>query len=218
MDKKVEIFKYQDKINIQVERTPEVSAIMQKLFDKFNSNGPKVSFESLVEIATTHIFASRHEDGSGHCIYDGYKEMAGLLKNLTIDSNPENAKVMGFKLNREKLIDLMEVDESDTKELVSMIHLLSVEDWNLFKYLEFDNKTAKVKPVSDFALKIAESHTIYADNERQIKATKALLALIDALNGYLESCERFSKPENIDGLRLDENKAYRLDFDCIKRI
>lgn len=218
MDKRVEIFKYSDKINTQIERCPEVAEIMQKMFDKLNSNGLSVSFESFLEITTKHIFGSKQVDGQGHRIYDVGKEISLLIKNLAIDSNPENSKVMGFKINREKLIDLMEVEEDDTKELVSLIHLLSVEDWNLFKYLEFDTKTAKVKTVADFAKKIEERLTIYADNERQIRVTAALLALIDALNGYLASYEGFDKPEGIDGLILDGKKAYQLDFERIKKL
>jgi len=216
--KKVEIFKYLDKINAQIERTPEVSAIMQSIYNKLNSNVMSVSFESLIEIATKHIFESKQVNGQNQSVYDGHKEISNLLKTLTVDSNPENTKVMGFRLNREKLIDMMEVDENDTKELVSLFQSLSIEDWNMLKYLEFDKKAESVIPVADFKQKIVESLTIYADNERQIKATSALVILIDALNGYANSHTIFVKPEGIDGLKFDTNKNYQLDFERIKQL
>lgn len=218
MDKKVELFKNTKAISAKLERLPEVCKTMQKLFNKLNSNGLKASFEVVKEAAETHIFASRQTNGQNQSIYDGHKEWSHLIKSLAIDSNPENSKVMGFKMNREKLIDLMEIDEVDTKALIDLIRSLTYDDWSLLKFLEFDNKTATVKVMSSHTMEIEESHTIYADNERQIKVTAALLALIEALNNYLDSCELFSRLETIDGLKLDSNKAYQLDIERIKRL
>lgn len=218
MEKKVELFKNTNVIKTELERCPEVCKAIQKLFNKLNSNGLSASFEAVIEIVTKYLFASRQTNFQNQSVYNGHKEMSDLIKNLAIDSNPENSKFMGFKMKREKLIDLMEIDEADTKELIDIIQSISIEDWILLQHLDFDAKTAKVNLKADHVQKIEESRTIYADNERQIKATAALLPLIDALNGYISACEYFDKPDNIDGLRLNGNKAYILDVARIKSL
>lgn len=218
MEKKVEIFKNTKAINAKLERCPEVCKTMQNLFNKLNSNGLKASFEVVKEVAETHIFASRQTNGQNQSVYDGHKEMSHLIKGLAIDNNPEAAKVMGFKMSREKLIDLMEIDEADTKELIDLIHSMTYEDWDILKHLEFDGKTATVKLMANHSTEIEKSHTIYADNESQIKATAALIKLIEALNVYSDSHSYFGKPEGIDGLKFDSSKAYQLDIARIKQL
>lgn len=112
----------------------------------------------------------------------------------------------------------MEIQDSDIQEFLSLIESISIADWDLFRYLGFNATTKTVNLISGYAAAISESLTIYADNDRQIQVTTALLALKDALNAYLASYDQFDKPEDISGLRLDINKAYQLDVELIKRL
>jgi hypothetical protein len=214
---KVEIKKNTEAIRIHLERCPEVCETIQKLYNKLNSNGLVTSFKVVMEVTTKYLFASKQTNSQNQSVFDGQKEISDLLKNLTIDSSPENVKVMGFKMNREKLFDLIAIELEDIQEVLTLIDSISIEDHCLFKHLDFDSEIVKVKLVSGYAAQIVASHTVFADNEKQIKVTEVLLKLAASLNDYRTVCANFDDPDNIDGLILTKT-GYSLDVARIKKI
>ena len=215
---KVEIFKNNEEIQRRLDRIPAVRGTVQSLYDKLNSNGLVTSFDSVIEIATKFIFNTRSRDGQGHLTFDSKKEVVELLKNTLVDSTPGIQTAMGFKMSREKILDLMQVEEIDVQEFLSLIESISINDWELLRYLGFNVQTKTVILTTGYADEITESLTIYADNDRQILFTAATLALIEALNGCSNVYADFDRPDDIYGLKFDGHKAYQLNIDQIKRL
>ena len=214
---KLEIYKNTELIKKRLQRVPEVCETIQKLFNKFNGNGLTTSFEDLMKIIEKYMFKGNITD------FDGQKELEELLKNIAVDSSPETVKVMGFKMKREKLLDLIEIEPEDIQELLFLIASLSVEDWNILKHIEFDTKTQLVKTTAGHAVKIETDLSVFADNEKQIKVTKLLLKLKEAINEWVALRSSLSLNfdiPNIDGLLLNKisGKDFVLDVEKIKRL
>ncbi len=215
---KVEIFKNNAEIQRRLDRIPAVRTTVQSLYDKLNSNGMVTSFNSVIEIATTFVFNTRNRDGQGHLTFDSKKAVIELLKNTIIDSTPGIETSMGFKMKRDKILDIIQIEDSDVQEFLYLIELISVNDWDLFKYLGFNDQTKTVILTVGYADEISESLTIYADNDRQILFSSAALALIEALNSCSNVYADFDRPDDIYGLKFDGHKAYQLNIDQIKRL
>jgi len=90
-----------------------------------------------------------------------------------------------------------------------------LEDSYLLKYLEFNTEDQQVKLIPDFIKEIENKHTVFADTEKQIKITKVLLKVKEALNEYIKICTNWQIPDDIDGLNRI-NGEYELDTNKIK--
>lgn len=208
---KIEIYKNDEEIRRKSQRAPEVLGAIQAIYDKLNGNGLTTSFEKVIEITTKFIFATREGNARKEQIAED------LLKSIAVDSLPAN-NAFGFAIKREKMLEMVEVKPQDIQDLLALFDLINIHEWSLLEHIEFDAQTKKVKYATGHLSKIEEKHTIYADNAKQVKITKAILALREAINAYCLVCEDCGKsvdrPE-IAGL-ITLAKDYRLDHMFVK--
>lgn len=213
---KLEIYKNMNKIGQETKRLPIVCETVQKLYEKVNSNGLTTSYEDLKAFIETYI----HNSSTAFVHirqpeFNGEKEISIFLKNIVIDSSPEGLKIMGIKMNRDKMADLIEIDVKDITDISGLLLLLDLEDSYLLKYLEFNTEDQQVKLIPTFFKEIENKHTVFADTEKQIKITKVLLKVKEALNEYIKICSNWQIPDDIDGLNRI-NGEYELDAHEIK--
>ena len=213
---KLEIYKNQEEIDKHLERSPVVCEAIQLLLNKVNSNGATLSPKALLKFVEFYVSGSVPIGFRRYTEFDGAKEITELLKNIAIDSVEEKPSIMGLKLSREKMLELIEIDPQDVNELSTLISSLSHEDVDLFKHIEFDTlgTTASLEP--EYIKKINDRFTIFTASKKQIEVTKTLLKLTEALKEYGQVCTNFHIPEHIDGIKYF-NKMYVLDEQAIRR-
>jgi len=212
---KLEIYKNVEAIAQKSQRLPEVCTVFQSLYDKLNANGLSVSFETIEDFTKRFIQDANQTRQRRHTDHNAEKVVTDFIKNVTLDSNPNGLNTTGLKISREKTLELMEIEPEDINEVLNLIESLNIDDFELIKYISFDTENSTIEPVTDHTAKIEADNTIFADTDKQITISQALLTLRDALEVYSETCKRFARPVDIDGLIITPT-GYKLDIQRIK--
>ncbi len=212
---KLEIYKNVEAIDQKSQRLPEVCTVLQSLYDKLNTNSLSVSFETIEDFTRRFLQDANQNRQRRQGNHNPEKVVTDFIKNVTFDSNPNGLNTIGLKISREKTLELIEIDNEDINEVLNMIGSLTIDDFELIKYISFDTENSTIEPVTDYAAIIEADNTIFADTDKQITIATALLKLRDALAEYSETCKRFTRPEDIDGLIITPT-GYKLDVQRIK--
>ena len=150
MDKLV-IFEDTVEINKRVNRGPVVLEVVQSLYDKLNSNGLVTSFDSVKEVFQSFASKSRHRDGQGHLTLDQEKYVTELMKNTLLDSTPDGLTINGIKMNRAKVLDLIQIDELAVQEFISLFNSFTPIDVHLLCFLQLDAVTHTINLQNGYA-------------------------------------------------------------------
>lgn len=171
-------------------------------------------------------------------------DIKGLELNITIENNDldklinspkmffcdkivnENIKVNGIELNKEKIFDLMQIPE-DINNIIEYITRLKnnviAEKQHL--YIEnlnndfiIENETINISEHTLSELK--ETHSIYLDNENQIKIFNLLTEIKEKIKAIKEIDPRCYNIENLfdDYYKIMGNNDFLIDIDYIKRL
>ena len=213
---KIQIFRNQESINKQLARLPEVCAIIQLLLAALNSNIATFPPQAMLKFVERYLMGSVPLGFRKFQDFDAVKEITELLKNIAIDTAAEPPSIMGLKMSRSKMLEMIEIDAQAINEVSTLISSLIYEDADLFPYLRFDALGETASLEVDYIINTEDRFTVYAESAKQIEITNALLKLAVALNEYESICTNFKRPDDIDGLKY-VNKVYVLDEHVIKR-
>jgi hypothetical protein len=137
----------------------------------------------------------------------------------------ESIKVNGIKLNKEKIFDLMEIPEDINNIIEYIIRLkndiiagkqsLYIENLNN----DFTIINNKINISENALSELKEIHTIYLDNENQIKIFNLLTEIKEKIKAIKEIDPRYYNIEDLfdDYYKLMGNNNFLIDIDYIKR-
>lgn len=137
----------------------------------------------------------------------------------------ESIKVNGIKLNKEKIFDLMEIPEDINNIIEYIIRLKNdIIAGKQSLYIENLNNDFTIINneinISENALsELKEIHTIYLDNENQIKIFNLLTEIKEKIKAIKEIDPRYYNIEDLfdDYYKLMGNNNFLIDIDYIKR-
>lgn len=207
------IKKDKDAIKTELERCPQVCKILDSVLTKLQEKGYNPNLDELEQ--TLHGYCSKIS--SWDFEQQAEKMISNYLKELVIESNHPNEKLLGLKLKKEKISELLEIPSEDVSDMLALLSDLELEDWHYFRYTDFDSNANRVVLNPDYKKLIDESHTVYAYGKKQIEITKILLKICDGLTEYENLCGiSIHREEPIPGIRW-KNKRGELDVNFIRK-
>lgn len=137
----------------------------------------------------------------------------------------ESIKVNGIKLNKEKIFDLMEIPEDINNIIEYIIRLKNdIIAGKQSLYIENLNNDFTIINneinISENALsELKEIHTIYLDNENQIKIFNLLTEIKEKIKAIKEIDPRYYNIEDLfdDYYKVMGNSNFLINIDYIKR-
>lgn len=216
---KVRLQVEKDTIDKYLNRLPGILKATRQLYDKLNSEDYSTNLKELKELVQKY-YSINSED---------YRKfyVENFAKELTVNAINDSRSVKHIK--KEELVKMIHCNEDFINEIIKVIHGFSVSNnqretavnLDLFaNYITFDPEQKKPKIIDNHKEAITERYTIYAENERQVKAYEVCKGLVDAINTHF----------NTPGLglhRLDDyglpgliltNQTYKVDVNHILRI
>lgn len=207
--KKIEIYKNVNAISNTIDLAGQVQVKLNNFYQYVTGLGYPLTIEQINSIYFDLFGGNR----SGNA---DYKSIATLfLKGRISEKNSNSIQGLGFATNKTELFKLIQVNETEVQGITEHISNFIQQESGYFQYLEFVPKTNSIELVHNYKTQIAESHTIYATNDRQIKAVELFQMVADSLNN-IDAIFNFRKQE-IDGL-IYINKSYQIDPHYIKQI
>jgi len=210
---KLVITKDAEAIKSEIERCPQVCKILGSVLTKLQEKGYSPDLDELEKMLQGYCSKMDNFDFKRQ----SEQIISQYLKHLIIESNHPNQNLLGLKLNKEKFAELLEINHEDVTEILTLLSGLTSEDWNYFKYTDFDSKENKVVLNSDYKNLIDESHTVYAVGKKQIEVTKLLFKVRDNLSELEKICStEIHKQESIPGLCWKNGRG-ELDTSFIRK-
>ncbi len=200
-------------IESEVERCPHVCKILGTVLTKLQEWGYSPDLDKLEQTLHNYCSIMLEFDFEEH----SERIISNYLKQLTIDSNHTDQKILGLKLKKEKFYELLEINHEEIKTVLTLLTELSPEDWRYFNYTDFNKEENKVVLNPNYKTMIDDLHTVYAVGKKQIEVTKLLWKVCDGLT-ELEKVtgQQIHRQEVVPGIRWINGRG-QLDVHFIRK-
>ncbi len=179
---KIEICKDVTAISNGIEQAETVQEKTDNFYQYLTGLGYSVTVQEI-----GNIYSNMY--GNGYLRNADFEGIAVLfLKDMIAKKNANNIQSLGFTTNKTELYKLIEVSETEKQGIVELISTFKEDETRYFPYLELVELSDSIELVSNYQTLIAESLTVYSNNDKQIEATELLQTVatsLNALHGFL---------------------------------
>jgi hypothetical protein len=194
--KKLKIKEDIEAIELGLNRCPEVHEIVKQLFVLFESKGLSPNFKDIKRFLVGYW----HQKETHNSDLENERKVSNFLKSLIADTHHEKTTdVLGFKLNKEKFSELLDLDKNLVTDIIDLISKTERQDGVYLDFIEYDKESKQITLNNSFKEHIKEKHTMYAHGDKQIEVANMLLSLINSMNEY----------ERITGYKIHREEPFK---------